>query len=215
MTADVCIILEGAYPYVAGGVSSWTHDLIRAQRDLSFHVVTLLADPSPRSLRFELPSNVVGLTAIPLQQTERKMPRHHTAAPLIAAIEQPLTALFNRGGLTDFVEVLNAIQASGKAASRTVVTNSEPTFAMLQRMYQQSVPGSSFLNYFWSWRSLAGGLFSVLLHELPHARIYHAISTGYAGLVMARAVLETGRPGLLTELGIYTNERRVEIAMAD
>ena len=32
MTAqvDVCIIVEGSYPYVAGGVSSWVHDLIRA-----------------------------------------------------------------------------------------------------------------------------------------------------------------------------------------
>jgi polysaccharide biosynthesis protein PelF len=93
--------------------------------------------------------------------------------------------------------------------------NSEPAFAMLRRMYEAAVPGSSFLNYFWSWRSLCGGLFSVLLAELPRARVYHAISTGYAGLVTARAVLETGRPGLLTEHGIYTNERRVEIAMAD
>ena len=30
------------------------------------------------------------------------------------------------------------------------------------------------------------------------------------GVAMARAVLTTGRPGILTEHGIYTNERRVE-----
>jgi hypothetical protein len=36
--ADVCIILEGAYPFIAGGVSSWTHDLIRANSDLTFHL---------------------------------------------------------------------------------------------------------------------------------------------------------------------------------
>ena len=86
---------------------------------------------------------------------------------------------------------------------------------MVERMYERSTPGSSFLNYFWSWRALAGGLFSALLANLPRAKVYHAISTGYAGIVMARAVLTTGRPGILTEHGIYTNERRVEIAMAD
>ena len=39
---DVCLILEGTYPYVAGGVSAWAHDLIRAQQDLRFVLVTIL-----------------------------------------------------------------------------------------------------------------------------------------------------------------------------
>ena len=32
--------------------------------------------------------------------------------------------------------------------------NSEPAFAVMRRMYAASVPGSSFLKFFWSWRSL-------------------------------------------------------------
>jgi glycosyltransferase involved in cell wall biosynthesis len=50
---------------------------------------------------------------------------------------------------------------------------------------------------------------------LPQASVYHAISTGYAGLLAARAKIETQRPVILTEHGIYTNERRLEITMAD
>ena len=52
--ADICLILEGTYPYVAGGVSSWTHDLIRAQPDLSFHLLTLLnsLNQKPETLLF-------------------------------------------------------------------------------------------------------------------------------------------------------------------
>ena len=30
---DVCVIVEGAYPYVSGGVSAWVHGLIRRQPD--------------------------------------------------------------------------------------------------------------------------------------------------------------------------------------
>jgi glycosyltransferase involved in cell wall biosynthesis len=53
------------------------------------------------------------------------------------------------------------------------------------------------------------------LADLPPAKIYHALCTGYAGLLLARARLETGRSCIVTEHGIYTNERRIEIASAD
>jgi glycosyltransferase involved in cell wall biosynthesis len=93
--------------------------------------------------------------------------------------------------------------------------NSPGSWNMLLNMYRTTVPDSSFLDYFWSWRALVGGLFSVLVPELPEARVYHAVSTGYAGLLLARAVLETNRPGIVTEHGIYTNERRIEMALAN
>ena len=48
--ADVCLVLEGAYPFVAGGVSSWTHDLIRAHAHLRFHIVALAANETPQIL---------------------------------------------------------------------------------------------------------------------------------------------------------------------
>jgi glycosyltransferase involved in cell wall biosynthesis len=213
--ADVCIILEGAYPFIAGGVSSWTHDLIRAHADLTFHLVALSADEAPKPLRFDLPANVIQMTEIPLQLSESRPADGRGVDRMIAEMANPLAQLFARGGLEDFHGVLAALRRHPRTATRAALMNSEASFGMLRTMYEASVPGSSFLNYFWSWRSLAGGLFSVLLAPLPRARLYHAISTGYAGLLMTRAVLETGRPGLLTEHGIYTNERRVEIAMAD
>ena len=214
-TADVCLILEGAYPFITGGVSSWTHDLIRAQPDLRFHIVALTADDAPRELRYALPPNVLGMTTISLQQPERRTHHGRGARRLIDALRGPLPRLLSRGGLDDFRAVCVALRDHPRDATRRALLNSADAFDLLRHMYQESVPGSSFINYFWSWRVLAGGLFSVLLADLPKARCYHAISTGYAGLLMARAVVETGRPGLLTEHGIYTNERRVEIEMAE
>jgi polysaccharide biosynthesis protein PelF len=213
--ADVCLLVEGAYPFVAGGVSSWLHDLINAQSHLTFHLIALSADSGPKPRRYELPPNTIGFTEIALQQTETAMASGPAVAQLISDLEMPLTRLLSGGGLMDFKDVLGVLQAHRSVASRAALMNSEAAFAMIQRLYHCSAPGNSFLNYFWSWRSLAGGLYSVLLAELPPAKLYHAISTGYAGLTMARAALETGRPGVLTEHGIYANERRIEIAMAD
>ncbi len=65
--ADVCLLMEGSYPYVAGGVSTWTHDLIKSHADLTFHVVALVADRNARKLAYELPGNVTGLTHVYLQ----------------------------------------------------------------------------------------------------------------------------------------------------
>jgi hypothetical protein len=39
MGADVCLVLEGTYPYVRGGVSTWVHDLVGSLADLRFAVV--------------------------------------------------------------------------------------------------------------------------------------------------------------------------------
>jgi polysaccharide biosynthesis protein PelF len=59
------------------------------------------------------------------------------------------------------------LQRHRRTATRAALINSEPAFAVMRRMYAASVPGSSFLKYFWSWRSLVGGLFSILLAKLP------------------------------------------------
>lgn len=70
---DVCLLLEGTYPYVAGGVSSWVHDLVRAQSDLSFHIVSLLPDDAPRERRYEPPANVVGISHVYLQKDRKSV----------------------------------------------------------------------------------------------------------------------------------------------
>ena len=212
---DVCLIVEGAYPFVAGGVSSWMHDLIQAQSHLTFHLVVLTADDKPKQLRFKLPPNVVAMSTIPLQLDEYQVAGSAAVRRVVRELEAPLIELLETGGLNAFRQLIASLRGKDGAISRSALLNSDLSFGLVERMYERTVPGSSFLNYFWTWRALVGGLLSVLLAPLCRAKVYHAISTGYAGLLMARAALETGRPGLLTEHGIYTNERRVEIAMAD
>ena len=69
--ADVCLVLEGSYPYVTGGVSSWTHNLLLAQQNLTFHLVCLLPAHGDMHVRYELPSNVISLTNILIDKPRR------------------------------------------------------------------------------------------------------------------------------------------------
>jgi glycosyltransferase involved in cell wall biosynthesis len=77
------------------------------------------------------------------------------------------------------------------------------------------VPRAPFEDVFWAWQALVGGLMSVLTATVPQARVYHAISTGYAGLFAVRAARQTGGRSAITEHGIYTNERRIDLVAAD
>ncbi len=212
---DVCLLMEGSYPYVAGGVSTWTHDLIKAHPDLTFHVVALVADRKKRAPAYDLPPNVKGLSHVFLQEPDPGRGWVPGAAALMRALEGPLLRLQQGGGLAEAAEVLRLLGPRRRGLGRRVLLNSEDSFRMVVRMCEQMLPDASFLEYFWGLRALMGGMFAVMLAEMPAARVYHAISTGYAGLFAARARLETGRPALLTEHGIYTNERRIEILMAE
>jgi glycosyltransferase involved in cell wall biosynthesis len=213
--ADVCLILEGTYPYVTGGVSSWTHDLLLAQADLRFHLVTLLPKDTPLKPRYEVPRNVIGQSQIFIQKMREGSGSIRHVTPFFNTLEKALLQLQARGGLRDIEEILRIVQPVRSSLGHKLLMNSQYSWQMQLNMYNSTVPASSFLDFFWSWRSLIGGMFSVLLADLPQAGVYHAVSTGYAGLFLARAKAETGRPGLITEHGIYTNERRIEMAMAN
>ncbi len=214
-SADVCLFIEGAYPYVTGGVSQWVHDLVTKHKRLKFHVVCLVADDRVATLHYQPPANVLSLRNLVLQQRSTHCPSDQRALVLMKKLETPMKSLLLGGGREDLRQLMQVLSQHRDVATLPQLLNSQAAYAMVQRMYESSVPRSSFLHYFWSWRSLMGGLYAVLLSRLPNARTYHALSTGYAGMAMARAVIATGRPGLLTEHGIYTNERRIEIAMAD
>ena len=60
--ADVALLLEGTFPYVSGGVSSWVNQMIRAFPDVRFALAFIGSRPQDYGpLRYELPKNVVHL----------------------------------------------------------------------------------------------------------------------------------------------------------
>ncbi|MDF1791056.1 MAG: GT4 family glycosyltransferase PelF [Thalassobaculaceae bacterium] len=213
--ADVCLILEGSYPYVAGGVSTWANDLIKAQAPLTFSIVALTSDEQPRELRYELPENVVGVVQVALRSRAEGSEGRVGTTRMIRELTRALIEMRGETSFQGFRQAVALISKARSSLGTRMLMNSPAAWEMITAMYREDAPESSFLEYFWTWRALFGGLFATLLCDLPKAKVYHTISTGYAGLVAARAALETGRPSVLTEHGIYTNERRIEITMAE
>lgn len=213
--ADVCLIVEGCYPYVPGGVSSWIDWLMRSQPDTAFCVVSLWPKPMGLKSRFDAPPNMVSFEPLYLQQFGSPPRQRNISSDAVAALGEALTVLMTQGGRAPLAGAMRELAAISGHMRIEELFNAPAAWSIVQDMYRREMPNGSFLDYFWAWRALLSGLFAVLEAPLPAAKVYHTISTGYAGLLAARAGLETGRPCVLTEHGIYTNERRIELLMAD
>ncbi len=216
--ADVCLVVEGCYPYISGGVSNWINWLIKSQEHLTFSVVAIVAGAGQRQVRYERPANLVTFQELNVSDpaTLAKGVPKATVDQLECAskLAEATSQLIAGGGAREFAEVLGCLRASKMALTLPTLLNSPVAWNMVQGTYRTLAPNASFLQFFWAWRALVGGLFAVASFQLPKARTYHAVSTGYAGLLAARTRIETGCPTILTEHGIYTSERRIEIMMA-
>lgn len=215
--ADICLFLEGTYPYVTGGVSTWTHDLIKNNPQLTFSLISLIPPRFEGERKYELPKNVVDLQDVRIQSLEAgdRYLSEKKKKKFFEGLELPFLHLQKKGDLSDLQKVIELMKETGIHLGEEILIHSEDAWKLIVRMYSGSLGNASFLDFYWTWIGLFGGLFSILLGPLPKAKVYHSFCTGYAGLYLARAALETKRPTLVTEHGIYTNERRIEIASTE
>lgn len=216
--ADICLLLEGTYPFVTGGVSNWAHELIQEQNHLTFHLVAIVPFDAQPELKYQLPSNVVSLKTVRLAVLPQgDVGNAGFARRLHNELKGPLASITSEKPLdiNELRTIVNAFRSCKLALGHHILLDREEAWDQLLELYENAFEEQSFLDYFWSYRAIVGGIYSILLTELPSADVYHAMSTGYAGLMAARAKLETGKSAFVTEHGIYTNERRIEVVSAE
>ena len=213
--ADVCLIVEGAYPHISGGVSAWVHGLMRRQSELGFCVVAIVPEPPPPSAKYSGLPNLRALHYLYLSEAYGQGGWHRPASFDQQEFDSAADAFLSGGGLAELARVNRLIAPLVKARRTADLLDSRLAWTLVCELYAREMPHESFLHFFWAWRALFGGLVATLSFPLPPARVYHTVSTGYAGLLAARAAVETGRPAIITEHGVYTNERRIEILQAD
>lgn len=210
--ADICLIVEGGYPYVLGGVASWMDAYMRASPELTFHVISIGISSQPRERKYNIADNVVGITDVMLDACRGgRRPTARDSATIGEAIAR-MQAVLAGDCDNNFAELVGLVHRSGLGGP--ALLDSKAAWRAMERVYEDLLPDGPLLDFFWSWRFLARSVLSIVTAPLPRAGIFHAVSTGYAGLLGAYAALVTGRPYVVTEHGIYTNERRIELGVA-
>jgi glycosyltransferase involved in cell wall biosynthesis len=222
--SDACLVLEGTYPYVRGGVSTWVHHLISSLPDLRFDLVHIGPEPGAyRRRAYAPPDNVVALSDLYCRERRVRgrlaMERHRAAR-----LERRRHASAGRGArVLDGIRRLHLEKPPGAAVlddltggdlSVGAFLHGRASFALTTELYEALAPEASFLDFFWHFRSMHLPLVRLLSAGPPDSAQFHAVCTGYAGFLAAAWSRRSGRPMLLTEHGIYARERHLEIGRA-
>ena len=221
--ADVCLILEGTYPYVQGGVSSWVHQIVTQLPDTTFALFFLgSTKEQAQKRRYEPPANVISITEIfifeRLPDAELESVAWSGAArqSFYAKLKTFYIADSEQDRMAAWWELIDTMDRADVNPTFGNLLRDEEAWELLTEMNDRYAADDSFIDFFWSVRFLHLPIWIALQArtKIPKAKVYHSVSTGYAGVLGAIASRYHQRPYFITEHGIYTKERIAEISQA-
>ncbi|MBN2401358.1 MAG: GT4 family glycosyltransferase PelF [Spirochaetes bacterium] len=215
----VCMVIEGAYPYITGGVSAWCHQLISEIKDVSFTLLVILpASYRNKDYKYKLPDNITDVKEIWLDEDyfpkDSRLRKKSDRRDVFEEIENfHLSMKLKNYGFFRIIAgmMLNKYR---KRITLADITKSKEAIHTLFNIYKKSGSRSGFMKYFWTWKSTHLPILRILNYDLPKADMYHAVSTGFAGCVAAIARMIYNIPYVLTEHGIYAMEREDELKLS-
>lgn len=219
---DVMLLLEGTFPYVSGGVSSWVNQIIRGFPELTFGAVFIGSTPDEYGEpKYPLPDNLKHLQAHYLHDDHAIPPVHPREGDARGfEILRRLHGWFANpypDGLPDELKQVSFYLHGKGGVDYSQFLYAEKSWDYICTLYQERCKDPSFVDYFWTVRNMHSPIWQLaaIAGDLIPARMYHTVSTGYAGFLGGLLHHHTGRPLLLSEHGIYTKERRIDIFNSD
>lgn len=208
----ICVILEGCYPYVTGGVSTWIHQYMQAMPQHEFVIWAIGASSEDKGkFKYKLPENVVEIREIFLNDA-------------LTMGFQKQKYKFSDKELKELREFINCRRPDwetlfsmyhDKKVSPIAFLMSEDFLDILMKICNEEYPYTAFSDLFHTVRSMMLPVLYLLQSEVPKADIYHSIATGYAGILARLGSYLYKVPYMITEHGIYTREREEEIIRAN
>jgi glycosyltransferase involved in cell wall biosynthesis len=216
-SVDILLIGEGTYPYVRGGVSSWIHQLISGLPQFTFGIVFLGSRKSDYGeILYKLPDNLIHLQVHYLFGEEAKgKAKPHKNSRYFQKIEELYSWISGEG--FGFPDELKSSKFYNQLITKEHFLYSKQSWEFITQKYMQNCPDLPFIDYFWSVRNIHMPIWviSSVAETLPECKIVHSPSTGYAGFLGALYSFENRLPYILTEHGIYTRERKIDMLTAD
>jgi glycosyltransferase involved in cell wall biosynthesis len=219
--ADVCLLLEGTFPYVRGGVSSWVNEMIRAYPDTRFGIVFIGSRQEDYAgAAYALPDNVVHFEAHYLYESanadaraSREVAGDAAAFARSAQFHDALREARSHTEIGAMMAGLLPMLGTDGALSEAQFLHSREAWRFIEEQYTQHCTDPSFTDYFWTVRIMHKPLWQLarVAAGTLRARVYHTVSTGYAGYLGALLHYRTGRPLIVSEHGIYTKERKIDL----
>lgn len=211
----ICLVAEGCYPYVVGGVSSWIHSIIKSFPNIEFVILTIVANRDQRGkFVYELPDNVTEVYEAYLDDVDwdRKQKRNKKKFQLGQKQYEALRSIILNQEV-DWNTLFEMFQNEKLSIDDLLMG---PDFLRVVReAYDMKYSQMVFSDFLWTVRSIYLPLFLMLKTKIPYADLYHCVATGYAGVLGSMAKHFFGCGLMISEHGIYTREREEELLKAN
>ena len=207
----VCIISEGSYPIVLGGLSEWAHMLIKHLKDIEFDVFCIAPTLEDKWVPvYEKLPNVGQVIIKPLIRADTLNQTSHESRDLSVHLVN-LLKQSSDGQPVDFEDL---VRLQPSAAVKKGWLSSKSYFDFVTESYNSNHPEGSFSEYFWTLLGLNSILLDSMkfIRELPEADVYHSLSSGFAGFTGSVAKTVWNKPLVITEQGLYLAERHHELS---
>ncbi len=213
--AKICLICEGSYPYVVGGVSSWIHDLIKSNPEHEFVIVSIAPnDPAFFDVKYPKLDNLIEIENIiidknfklsHLQILKNNFNMKKTFVEKLSKI-----LFFKEMNSEDFISVMNTFYEK-KYGNPLEIFMSKSMWNALYKNYEKNFARVEFKEFYWTYRNVLLNLIDITQYKIPEADIYHPVAAGYSGYIGALAKFRGQGKLVITEHGMYPREREEEI----
>jgi len=212
---DIMIISEGTYPYVRGGVSSWIDQLMRGLSSFRFGIVFIGSRREEyEGIKYQYPDNLVYLLeSYMFDFTQKENVKATKGDPEVLQKIEAIHTWFRKPD-DAFPQKLSDLNFYLKEANESFFLHSEKSWEFITNIYDKKGLDIPFVEYFWTIRSIHAPIWKIakIAREISgKAKVIHTPSTGYAGFMGALLSRNDDVPLILTEHGIYTKERRIDL----
>ena len=211
--AKICLICEGSYPYVVGGVSSWIQELVKSNEEHIFSIVCIIPNLEFAKIKYEIPKNIIEIKNIVLDKNyEISSLKVLKNKFYFKKLEQEIVKVldFKDVNTKEVIETIKKISNKKYGNPLEIILN-KSFWNSLIKYYNENYNDVGFNTFYWTYRNIFLNLISLSQEELPKADIYHPVATGYSGYLSVLAKAKNGGSLILTEHGIYPREREEEI----
>jgi glycosyltransferase involved in cell wall biosynthesis len=215
-SVDIMIVSEGTYPYVRGGVSSWIQQLITGLSEYSFGIIFIGSKADDYDeVKYEFPANLKHIEAHYLFDEKKNLPKKVKADKSAFKLLESFYANMNKDDFKLPSELKDIDFFLKRVRSKDFLYSKE-SWNFMKNIYESKSLDIPFVDYFWTVRNIHAPIWKLatIVKNMPKTKIIHSPSTGYAGFLSFMASNDKNIPFLLTEHGIYTRERKIDMLAA-
>jgi len=207
----IALLVEGAYPFVTGGVSTWCDQLIGGLPEHTYEIVAVAGNSRERAV-LELPPNVAALRVIGLWDlvpVKRRRLRQDEALAFEGLYRTFLRSALDPGiSQAEFTMALRGMFDFAQSEDLTAALQKDSAIGTLTEIWAE-LNGADALTMIDAVQAteLIEHFLRPLSAAVIQADVCHAVSNGLPALLAVAAKWRYGTPIVMSEHGVYLRER--------